>query len=63
MSPHNCEFAQAAAQPWGGQVNWRTALAYDATCAFLQAFGLGSLNRSAVLTSLGNPSFLLSDKA
>ncbi|MEN9230355.1 MAG: ABC transporter substrate-binding protein [Thermostichus sp. DG02_5_bins_236] len=61
--PRNREFAQAAAQLWGGQVNWRTALAYDATRVFLQAFSLGSTNRSAVLASLGNPSFLLSDGA
>lgn len=61
--PRNREFAQAAAQLWGGQVSWRTALAYDATRAFLQAFSLGSTNRSAVIASLGNPSFLLSDGA
>ncbi|MEN9221402.1 MAG: ABC transporter substrate-binding protein [Thermostichus sp. BF3_bins_97] len=61
--PRNREFAQVAAQLWGGQVNWRTALAYDATRAFLQAMSPGSASRSAVLTALGDPNFLLSDGA
>ncbi|MFQ3584862.1 MAG: ABC transporter substrate-binding protein [Cyanobacteriota bacterium] len=61
--PRNRDFAQAAAQLWGGQVNWRTALAYDATRAFLQAFSFGSTNRSAVLARLGDPNFLVQDGA
>ncbi len=61
--PRNREFAQVAAQLWGGQVNWRTALAYDATRAFLQAINQGSPNRSAILTALADPNFLLSNGA
>lgn len=33
----NSEFAQAANQLWGGDVNWRTATAYDATKALMTA--------------------------
>lgn len=33
----NSEFAQAANQLWGGDVNWRTATAYDATKALITA--------------------------
>ena len=31
------EFAQAARELWGGEVNWRTATAYDATSALIAA--------------------------
>ncbi len=61
--PRNRAFAQKAAQFWGGQVSWRTALAYDATRVFLQAIRQGSPSRSAVLAALGNPNFLLPDGA
>ncbi|MEN9203465.1 MAG: ABC transporter substrate-binding protein [Thermostichus sp. DG_1_6_bins_120] len=60
--PRNREFAQAAAQLWGGQVSWRTALAYDATRAFLQALESGA-TRTAVLSALGSPNFLLNNGA
>jgi branched-chain amino acid transport system substrate-binding protein len=61
--PRNREFAQKAAQLWGGQVSWRTALAYDATRVFLQAFSQGATSRSAVLARLQDPNFLLQDGA
>ncbi|MGY2976698.1 ABC transporter substrate-binding protein [Thermostichus sp. MS-CIW-37] len=61
--PRNRGFAQAAAQLWGGQVNWRTALAYDATRVFLQAFSQGATSRNAVLARLQDPNFLLQDGA
>ena len=35
-NPH-AEFPQAAGRLWGGEVNWRTAMAYDATRAFIAA--------------------------
>lgn len=31
------EFPKVASQLWGGEVNWRTAMAYDATQAFIAA--------------------------
>jgi branched-chain amino acid transport system substrate-binding protein len=31
------EFPQTSRQLWGGDVNWRTAMAYDATRAFIEA--------------------------
>ncbi|MDJ0843275.1 ABC transporter substrate-binding protein [Crocosphaera sp.] len=31
----NDPFVQVAQQLWGGEINWRTALAYDATLAFI----------------------------
>ncbi|AFY68334.1 amino acid/amide ABC transporter substrate-binding protein, HAAT family [Thalassoporum mexicanum PCC 7367] len=33
----NADFPAAAAQLWGGDVNWRTAMAYDATAAIAAA--------------------------
>jgi branched-chain amino acid transport system substrate-binding protein len=47
----------------GGQVSWRTALAYDATRVFLQAIRQGSPSRSGILTALGDPNFRLPDGA
>ncbi|MFS8904942.1 ABC transporter substrate-binding protein [Synechococcus sp. O70.2] len=61
--PRNRGFAQKAAQLWGGQVSWRTALAYDATRVFLQAFSQGATSRNAVLARLQDPNFLLQDGA
>ncbi|MFS8877287.1 ABC transporter substrate-binding protein [Synechococcus sp. H55.8] len=56
-------FAQKAAQMWGGQVSWRTALAYDATRVLLQAIRQGSPSRSGILTALGDSNFRLPDGA
>ncbi len=61
--PRNRGFAQKAAQMWGGQVSWRTALAYDATRVFLQAIRQGSPSRSGILTALGDSNFRLPDGA
>ena len=33
----NQPFVQASQQLWGGKISWRTALAYDATLAFIKA--------------------------
>ncbi|MBF2062954.1 MAG: ABC transporter substrate-binding protein [Calothrix sp. C42_A2020_038] len=37
-------FAQKAAQQWGGGVSWRTATSYDATQAFIQALSANQTN-------------------
>ncbi|MCT7948459.1 ABC transporter substrate-binding protein [Ancylothrix sp. C2] len=39
-------FTENAAKLWGGSVNWRTALAYDATQAIIAAFKGGSSRES-----------------
>ncbi len=37
LAHQGSEFPQAAQQLWGGEVNWRTAMAYDATTALAAA--------------------------
>lgn len=49
-------FSIEARQLWGGDVNWRTAMAYDATKAIIGSFKLSS-SRQDVQKSLFNPSF------
>ncbi|MGK7953153.1 MAG: ABC transporter substrate-binding protein [Xenococcaceae cyanobacterium] len=49
-------FSLNARKLWGGDVNWRTAMAYDATKALIDSFKLGS-SREDVRQSLLNPSF------
>ncbi|MGF1479914.1 MAG: ABC transporter substrate-binding protein [Cyanophyceae cyanobacterium] len=44
-------YAQRAARRWGGQVNWRTAMSYDALQAMVAAFAKDA-SRSTVLNSL-----------
>ena len=50
------EFVQTAKQLWGGDVNWRTAMAYDATRALIAAIDL-SPTRIGVQKALSDPSF------
>ncbi|HAX76556.1 MAG TPA: branched-chain amino acid ABC transporter substrate-binding protein [Cyanobacteria bacterium UBA11372] len=52
-APQAKNFAIAAAQQWGGNVNWRTASSYDATQAFIQALSLNP-TRATVLRRLEN---------
>jgi branched-chain amino acid transport system substrate-binding protein len=54
----NPQFAQAAAQLWGGDINWRTALSYDAL-QVLQAAAKGNLTaaRPALAEALGASGF------
>ncbi|GAB4216750.1 MAG: ABC transporter substrate-binding protein [Synechococcales cyanobacterium] len=52
------QFPRAAQQLWGGDVNWRTALAYDATLALTQALRqapnpTSSVQLAAALTQSG----------
>ncbi|MGQ4649883.1 ABC transporter substrate-binding protein [Lyngbya aestuarii] len=49
-------FPQAANQLWGGEVNWRTALAYDAAKAFIAGIER-SPSRTGVQQALASPDF------
>lgn len=49
-------FAQASRQLWGGDVNWRTAMAYDATMALGEAIAQNP-TRSGVQQALASPGF------
>ncbi|NJK59569.1 MAG: hypothetical protein HC918_03990, partial [Oscillatoriales cyanobacterium SM2_1_8] len=51
-------FAQTSRQRWQGDVNWRTAMAYDATQAWHTALGLSlPPTRANLLTTLRQPGF------
>ncbi len=50
------EFPKAATQLWGREVNWRTALAYDAAKALIVALGRNP-NRTGVQQALSAPDF------
>ncbi|MGK7874573.1 MAG: ABC transporter substrate-binding protein [Xenococcaceae cyanobacterium] len=50
------EFPKAATRLWGGDVNWRTALAYDATRVLIAALKR-SATRSGVQQALSAPDF------
>jgi branched-chain amino acid transport system substrate-binding protein len=49
-------FTKQATKLWGGQVNWRTATAYDATRAIIQGLETAS-TRSELQATLSNPNF------
>jgi branched-chain amino acid transport system substrate-binding protein len=49
-------FTQQATRLWGGQVNWRTATAYDATRAIIQGLEKAR-TRSELQATLRNPDF------
>ncbi len=51
-------FPKTSRALWGGDVNWRTALSYDAAQAFIAAIQQNPKpNRKAIQTSLTSPSF------
>ncbi len=50
------DFPQKSRQLWGGDVNWRTALAYDATKAFIAALN-SDPSRSGVQQALASSNF------
>ncbi len=50
------EFVQVARQLWGGDVNWRTAMAHDATLVLAAALR-SDPTRSGVVTTLKTPGF------
>ncbi len=49
-------FAGNARKLWGGEVNWRTAMAYDAAQSIITGLKQGN-TRKALQSSLSNPSF------
>ncbi|MEM8828317.1 MAG: ABC transporter substrate-binding protein [Cyanobacteria bacterium P01_G01_bin.19] len=51
-------FSQTAMQYWGGKVNWRTAMAHDATGAIIQGL-LQSSDRSSLQSVLAQPDFMV----
>lgn len=50
------DFPQTSRQLWGGEVNWRTALAYDATKALIAAMEVNP-TRSGLQAALSSPNF------
>ncbi|KAB8331176.1 ABC transporter substrate-binding protein [Scytonema tolypothrichoides VB-61278] len=50
-APQSKNFAQKAAQQWGGQISWRTATSYDATQALIQALS-SNPSRATILQRL-----------
>ncbi|MGB3207585.1 MAG: ABC transporter substrate-binding protein [Crinalium sp.] len=53
----NSVFARTSGSLWGGAVNWRTALAYDATKALITAIELNP-TRTGIQQALSSPDFL-----
>ncbi|MDJ0659193.1 MAG: ABC transporter substrate-binding protein [Crocosphaera sp.] len=56
-------FIAQARQLWGGDVNWRTAAAYDATMAILAALEKGNNDRSSIQNALSNGNFAVQGAA
>ncbi|WP_019507991.1 ABC transporter substrate-binding protein [Pleurocapsa sp. PCC 7319] len=54
----NYDFTQTAMEYWGGQVNWRTAMAYDATVAIIQGLEQSD-TRSELQSALTHSNFLV----
>jgi branched-chain amino acid transport system substrate-binding protein len=52
----NSEFAMGATQLWGGSVNWRSTMAYDATQALIAGISVDS-TRQGVQRLLSEPGF------
>jgi branched-chain amino acid transport system substrate-binding protein len=59
LSSPNTEFPAAAYRLWGGDVNWRTAMAYDATQALAKGLAKNP-SRSGIQATLSQPSFNVS---
>ncbi len=58
LNSPNLTFPAVAQNLWGGDVSWRTALAYDAASALITAFqSQAQPNRTAVKNVLANPQF------
>ncbi|ASC73050.1 Amino acid/amide ABC transporter substrate-binding protein, HAAT family [Halomicronema hongdechloris C2206] len=56
LSTPNSDFVTTSRQLWGGDVNWRTAMAYDATLALAAALEQAP-SREGVQQALSAPSF------
>ncbi|NEQ82083.1 MAG: ABC transporter substrate-binding protein, partial [Moorea sp. SIO2I5] len=59
-APDAQDFSQAARELWRGEVNWRTAMSFDATQAFIQAL-FQDADREIVLNRLRNINLFSSD--
>lgn len=60
-SEPNAEFNQVSQKLWGGEVNWRTAMAYDATKALITAIKSSSQpTRIGIQKTLSDPHFIAS---
>ncbi|NJR38248.1 MAG: ABC transporter substrate-binding protein [Leptolyngbyaceae cyanobacterium CSU_1_4] len=56
LSNPNAPFAQASRQLWGGDVNWRTAMAYDAAMTLVEGLKSGG-DRQTLLQTIAQPGF------
>ena len=56
LSNPNAPFAQESRQLWGGDVNWRTAMAYDAAMTLVEGLKEGG-DRKTVLQTIAQPEF------
>lgn len=56
LSNPDAPFAQASRKLWGGDVNWRTAMAYDAAMVLVEGMRGGD-SRQAVVQTLAAPGF------
>lgn len=55
----NAPFVKSSRQLWRADVNWRTAMAYDATAAFITALSKNSPpNRQTIRDAIANPNFV-----
>ncbi|MDJ0681284.1 MAG: ABC transporter substrate-binding protein [Xenococcaceae cyanobacterium MO_167.B52] len=52
QTPTSRAFTKAGSEQWRGSVNWRTAMSYDATQAFIHSFSNNNNSRSSVLDGL-----------
>lgn len=56
LSNPNAPFAKESRQLWGGDVNWRTAMAYDAAMTLVEGLKKGG-DRKTVLQTIAQPGF------
>jgi branched-chain amino acid transport system substrate-binding protein len=56
LSNSQSQFVQNSRQLWGGDVNWRTAMAYDATIALIEGLRRNP-NRAGLEQALSSPDF------
>ena len=59
LNHSNSDFPQGATRLWGGDVNWRTALAYDATQALAEAISINP-TRQGIQQTLNSGNFSIS---
>jgi branched-chain amino acid transport system substrate-binding protein len=52
LSDPKAPFVQSSRQYWGGDVNWRTAMAYDAAIALMNAISVEKSDRAAIAAYL-----------